>query len=283
MIDLNFLRQLDQFSLLVNKRITSPYVGERKSIFVGHGLIFQEYRPYAPGDDFKKIDWKVFGRSDKLFIKKFEEERNLVVHIIVDFSGSMNYGTGKYKKSEFASMIALGFAYLALKNNEKFVLSTFDQKLERFKPEKGMKQIAAMYSYLNSKKPRGITKFEDSLLGYKSLINSKSMVVIISDMLYNTQEIDNILTRLRKHQVKVIQVLDKNEENIQEEGNFILKDAETGAHMRTLITRWLKQHYLKRLGDHRARIQKVCDATGAKFYMVNTGQSIFDAFFEIIK
>src|SRR3989338_4219751 len=131
MIDLNFVKQLDQFSLIVNKRITSRYVGERKSMFVGHGLIFQEYRQYCPGDDFRKIDWKVFARSDRLYIKRFEEDRNLVIHIIVDFSGSMDYGTGKYKKYEYASMLALGFGYLASNNNEKFLLSTFDNKLER--------------------------------------------------------------------------------------------------------------------------------------------------------
>lgn len=283
MIDLNYLKQLDQFSLLVNKRITSRYVGERKSMFVGHGLIFQDYTPYTMGDDFKKIDWKVYGRTDKLFIKRFEEERNLVIHIIIDFSGSMNYGSTRIKKSDFASMIGLGFAYLALKNNEKFVLSTFGSELEIFKPKKGIKQMAAIFNYLNNKKVSGITKFEKSLSGYKNLISSRSLVVIISDLLYSPDEIKSVLSRLSKHDVKVIQVLDINEENIKEEGNVTLKDSETGQTMKTFISRWMKQHYLKKLDDHRAEIQKACDAIGAEFYHVNTGTDIFDAFFKIIR
>src|SRR3989338_10122551 len=121
-------------------------------------------------------------------------------------------------------MLALGFGYLASNNNEKFLLSTFDNKLERFVPKKGMRQVAAMYSYLNTKKPKGTTKFESALVKYKALIGSKSLVIIVSDLLYNPKEIRDVLTRLRGSEVKLIQVLDKNEENIAEEGHVVLKD-----------------------------------------------------------
>src|SRR3989344_8086074 len=133
MIDLSFFHKLDRLSLIINKRITSNYTGERSSAYTGKGLLFKDYIIYVPGDDFRSIDWRVFARSDKLFVKRYEEERNLQVHIIVDYSGSMNFGT-KYKKSEFAAMIGLGYAYLAMKNNEKFVLSTFGEGLDKYRP-----------------------------------------------------------------------------------------------------------------------------------------------------
>ena len=128
-IKTDFLRELDEFILVVKKRVTSSFTGERRSESTGSGLIFKDYANYVYGDDFKNIDWRVFARTDKLLVKRYEEDRNLTVHIIIDFSGSMDFGS-KIKKHEYASMIALGFSYIALENNERFVLSTFDDKLD---------------------------------------------------------------------------------------------------------------------------------------------------------
>src|SRR5574342_785570 len=183
MIDQEFLHQLDRFSLIINKRITSNYVGERFSHATGRGLIFKDHAIYAPGEDFRSVDWRVFGRTDKLYVKRYEEERNLAVHIILDFSASMGFGT-TMTKAEYASMVGVGFAYLALKNNERFVLSIFSDSLEIFKPKKGRAQLASMVEFLNDKKPKGLSKLDESLGRYKNLIKSKSYVVIVSDFLY---------------------------------------------------------------------------------------------------
>src|SRR3989344_7680955 len=136
MIRTDFLRQLDKFNLVVKKKVASSFIGERRADYAGAGLIFRDYANYVYGDDFKSIDWRAYAKTEKLYVKKYEEDRNLTVHIILDFSGSMDFGS-KIKKYEYASMIALGFSYIALKNNEKFVLSSFDDKLEFFKYKKG--------------------------------------------------------------------------------------------------------------------------------------------------
>src|SRR3989344_3497360 len=127
-IDTSFLGQLDKFSLVVNKRVTSNYIGPRKSMALGRGLIFKEHRIYAPGDDIRSIDWRVYARTDDLYVKTYEEERNLTVHIIVDGSASMGFGKPA-SKFDYASMIGVGFAYLALRDNEKFQFSTFADQL----------------------------------------------------------------------------------------------------------------------------------------------------------
>jgi len=113
MISTEFLDQLTKFHLIVSKRVTSQYAGPRKSIAMGKGIIFKDHRIYAPGDDFRAIDWKVYARTDDLYVKNYEEERNLAVHIIVDSSGSMDYGKPR-SKFDYASMLGVGFAYLAL-------------------------------------------------------------------------------------------------------------------------------------------------------------------------
>ena len=107
MIKTDFLHELDRFSLVVHKRVTSNYAGPRRSIAFGRGVVFKDHRIYAPGDDYRAIDWKVFARTDDLYIKTYEEERNLVVHIIVDFSSSMNFGK-PVTKFDYASMIGVG-------------------------------------------------------------------------------------------------------------------------------------------------------------------------------
>ena len=136
MISQDFLRALDRLSIKINKRTTSHFLGERSSVYKGHGLIFADRRDYTPGDDPKGIDWKAYARTGDLLIKLFEAERNMTTHIIIDFSASMGFGKS-VSKVDYASMLGLGFAYLSLRKNEKFVLSTFSDQLDVFKPKKG--------------------------------------------------------------------------------------------------------------------------------------------------
>lgn len=281
MITADFLHQLERFSLIINKRITSNYVGERFSHSTGRGLIFKDHTIYAPGEDFRSIDWRVFGRTDKLYVKRYEEERNLVVHVILDFSASMGFGT-HMTKSEYASMIGIGFAYLAMKNNERFVLSTFSDSLEFYKPKKGRAQLASMVEFLNNKKPKGLSKLEQSLGGYKKLINSKSYVVIISDFLYPIEDIKRTLFLFKNHKVVLIQVLDKIEKSLDLEGDFKLKDLETNEVLRTFINPFARKQYAGMLEEHNAKINDACSQAGAQFYSSNTGQNVFDVFYDVL-
>lgn len=281
MIDAKFLHQLEKFSLIVNKRITSNYIGERFSKATGKGLIFKDHVMYGPGEDFRSIDWKLFGRTDKLFSKRYEEERNLTVHVILDLSASMNFGTG-VSKAEFASKLGVGFAYLALKNNERFVLSSFSDELEFFKAKKGRAQLASMIEHLNKKKAKGKGTLEKSLGGYKKLIKSRAYVVIISDFLYPVEDIRKGLLFFKNNQVNVIQVLDKVERNLDIEGDFKLKDSETNEMMRTFINPFARKQYQSQLADHMGKIQRICQEGGLKYNSCDTGQDVFDVFYNVV-
>ena len=124
-MDTEFFKELEKFSLLVKKRVSTAYSGGRKSLRFGHGISPVGYREYRKGDDFKLVDWKVYGRTEKLYIREHEEERSLVVHILLDGSASMGY-EGKFG---YASRLAAGFAYLATLENEKYAISLFCKKL----------------------------------------------------------------------------------------------------------------------------------------------------------
>ncbi|MBI5391947.1 DUF58 domain-containing protein [Candidatus Woesearchaeota archaeon] len=281
MIQSEFLHQLDKLNLVVKKKVTSHFTGERRTQYLGSGLLFHEYVPYVFGEDIKAVDWKVYGRTDRLFVKKFEEDRNLTVHVLVDFSGSMNFGA-KIKKFEYASMIGLGFVYLAMKDNERFVLSTFDDTLDFFKPRKGQRQLAAILHYLNTKQPKGGTDIQHALAKYKELVNSKSLIIIISDFFYDPELLANVLHRYKKNKIKFIQVLDPLENKLNLEGDYHLTDLESDTKLHTYIDPYLRKQYFDSLHKHIMEIQKKCLEVNADFYTINTDEDLFDVFYKIL-
>lgn len=282
MIDTDFLKSLDRFHLIIKKRITSSYSGPRESESFGRGLIFRDHREYVPGDDFRAIDWNVYARTTEFFIKRYDEERNLTVHIIVDASASMNFGK-HMKKFDYASMIGIGFAYMALKNNERFVFSTFSDNLNPFKAKKGAKQLISIVEYLNKLRVRGKSNFQESLKNYKKLINSKSLIIVISDFLFNFEEIKNSLLHYKKNQLIIIQVLDPVESGLEFHGSLILHDSETTNILRTFISRRIREGYKKKLDDHIFEIRNFCDEIGVEFVTVTTDKPIFDTFYEVLR
>tara|TARA_Y100000310_G_C20460478_1_gene705092 strand:+ start:41 stop:889 length:849 start_codon:yes stop_codon:yes gene_type:complete len=282
MIKTDFLHELDRFSLVVHKRVTSNYSGPRRSIAFGRGVVFKDHRIYAPGDDFRAIDWKVYARTDDLYIKTYEEERNLVVHIIVDYSSSMNFGK-PVSKFDYAAMLGVGFAYLAMKENEKFQFSTFSDSLEVFQPKKGMSQLAAMVEYLNSVKTKGYSNVKDAMRKYKKLIGSRAMLILISDFLINLDEIKAAFHMLGNHEIKVIQLLDPVEKELKLQGDYRLKDSETGHRIRTSISPRLRTVYQKQLEEHCSNIGNECTKFGIDYHLITTDVPVFDAFYKILK
>ena len=284
MIDTKFLDQLDRFNLIVSKRVTSKSAGEKKSAAIGRGLIFKDHRIYTKGDDIRLIDWKVYARTDDLYIRRYEEERNLSVHILLDASASMGYGK-KASKFDYASMIGVGFAYLAMKSNEKFQISTFAANSVVYRPKRGANQLASMIDHINDVKSEGISKLAESLSQYKRLITSRSLIVLASDFLIDLEEIKQVLFTLArgKHDVFVVQVLDPSERELQLIGDAKLKDMETQGILKTFISPRMRMSYEEKLSKHIAEIGKTCDKLGLKFFSFGSDKPIFDAFYEMLK
>ena len=282
MIDTSFLKQLDRFNLIIKKKITSSYSGLRQSPSYGRGLIFKDHREYCPGDDIRAIDWNVFARTDNFFIKRFEEERNLTMHILLDVSASMNFGKDT-KKFVYGSMIGLGFAYMALKNNERFVFSTFSDTLRPFKARKGAKQLVSIVDYLNKTRVTGSSNFKAAMEAYKKLLNSKSLIVIISDFLFDVDEVKASLLRFKKSEVIIVQVLDPEEKQLNYQGDLVLHDSESNDVLQTFLSRRVREKYKQRLTEHLDSIQELCTKINAKFITVTTDQPIFDAFYEALR
>ena len=278
MIDTSFFKELDRFTFMVRKRVSTAYSGSRRSILKGRGMEPVSYREYTMGDDFKTIDWKVYGRTEKLFVKEFEEEKSLTTHILLDTSKSMDF----QNKFEYASMLALGFAYLVTKDNEKFGISTFSEEVDITKPKRGRGYLSLNIDTLNNMELSGTTKFDYCMEKYASMIKSRSLVFIISDFMTDVEAIRNAVFRLGDNELVLIQVFDPVEVSLDLGGEAKLIDLETGANLDIYSSPRLRSEYGKRLDDHIAKIKETCVQVGADFHTVTTDKPVFDAIFEVI-
>jgi uncharacterized protein (DUF58 family) len=284
-IDTDFIKALDRLQIILKKRVYSDKQGQHQSHAGGQGLVFQDYKSYVPGDDFRHIDWTIYARTDKFFIRRFESERNLTVHILVDSSASMNFGSKKLKvtKFEYGAMMALGFCYIAYRNNEKFNLNTFTEHVSSFKPKKGAGNLAYLFDYMGNMRVEGKSSFLQSMEEYRKRITSKSFIVFISDFLYDLNEVEEILSRYRKSQVFVIQVLDIEERDLSLSGDVILEDSETQSKLRTFVSPRMKSTYQQKLEEHIARLRDICEHNNASFVSVSTNTPIFEVFYHLFK
>lgn len=278
MIDTSFFKELDRFSFMVRKRVANAYSGSRRSILKGRGMEPVSYREYTQGDDFKTIDWKVYGRTEKLYVKEFEEEKSLTTHILLDTSKSMDFRN----KFEYAAMLALGFAYLVTKDNEKFGISTFAEEIIITKPKRGRRYLSQTIDILNNLALLGKTSFDYCMEKYGSVIKSRSLVIIISDFMTDPEAVRNSLFRLGDNELVLIQVLDPIEISLDLGGEAKLVDLETDRKLDIYASPRLRAEYLKRLNDHIARIKETCIAVGADFHTVTTDKPVFDAIFEVV-
>jgi len=279
MISAEFLDQLSKFSLIIQKKVTSNYAGSRASLAQGYGQVFEDHQPYVPGEDFRRIDWKVYARTDKLHIRRFEEERSLIINILTDVSNSMRF----YDKWDYAAMISAGLAFLSMKENEKFQFSTFADRISPYKPRKGRQHLANMIDILNNMKLTGQTRFLEIIQRFKKTITSRSLIFIVSDFLFDLEELESSLDYLEKNEIHLIQVLDKRELNLDFSGQYKLKDSEDDSTLTTYISPMLRKEYKERIGKHINKIQEICDTLGAKYTLITTDMPIFDAFFNILK
>jgi uncharacterized protein (DUF58 family) len=277
-MDTEFFSELSKFALFVKKRVSTAYSGGRKSLRFGHGISPVGYREYRRGDDFKLVDWKVYGRTEKLYIREHEEERSLVVHILLDGSASMGYED----KFTYASRFAAGFAYLATLENEKYAISLFCKKLYLGEPKRGRRSLFQSIEELDRITPRGSASMLTIADQMEASLKSTSLVVLISDLLGDTDDILSSIYRLSGHELVVIQVLASQETELSFKGDIKFVDLENGQPLITRITDAERKEYLRRLAEHNDKIHAACNQVGADYFLMRSDRPIFEAFSEML-
>ncbi|KAB1196518.1 MULTISPECIES: DUF58 domain-containing protein [Haloferax] len=279
MIDPEFLDELDRFDTSLKRASNAPVEGDQQSQDVGEGLTFSDYRRYVPGDDPRLIDWRVFARTEELFIKRFEAERNLTVHVLLDATASMDFGADEQNKFEYGAKLGLGFCHLTAEDHNDFKFSLVDEETTRIDIDTSTQgEVLRLVDYLNETTPSGDGDFKAALESYADTIHSRSLVLVISDLLFDPDEIADGLGALARNDVLVAQVLTPEELGPSTTGDAIFEDPESDATRRTYFGGTAARRYDERLRNHLDAIDDRCRILDVERELVNTGDDFFDSF-----
>ena len=280
-IDPDFLDELGRFGAVLDRQAAALRQGDQESPRVGEGLTFSDYRSYTPGDDTRLIDWKLFARTEEYFIKEFEEERSLTVHLLVDASGSMDYGEAATRKFEYAAKLALGFGYLTAENNDEYRIHTFRDAADRLDAGRSNRgELLAVIDQLNATDPAGETAFDEVLSAHAERIRSRSLVVVFSDFLADPERIEEGVAALARKDVDVllVRVVAPAERDPPVAGDALFDDLESDATKRSYFSEGLAASYRRRLDGHIEAVSQRATALGADHVLVETDADYFDAF-----
>ena len=269
-LDENFLKQLEKLKLITQKGMKGPYRGEHKSWKSGEGQEFLDYRNYQAGDDLRYVDWSVYGRFDKLFIKLFHAEENQTVHILMDISRSMQ--AGMPPKILSAQKVAAAVSYICLSNFDRVTMTAFaDQIVDSKPPVRGKRKYAELLNFLHVLSPDNLTNVNACLTEYAAISKYPGIVLVLSD-LFDPKGYQEGLKALtyRDFDVHLIQVLDHEELFWADTGTLILRDVETGEKKTTFVDQALAKRYRQTVEMFLSNIRGFCDNYGINHYVYDT-------------
>jgi uncharacterized protein (DUF58 family) len=279
------VKRVRQIEIRTKRLVNDAFSGEYHSVFKGRGMEFAEVREYQPGDDIRSIDWNVTARTGRAYIKRFTEERELTVMLLVDASGSGNFGTGEQMKGEIAVELCALLAFAATKNNDRVGLLIFTDRIEKFiPPRKGRTHVLRVIRELLYSRPEGSgTDIKFALEYMNRIINRSSIVFLVSDFL--ASGFDTALRIANKrHDVVAITMTDPRELEIPPVGLIELEDAETGEEILvdTSDSAW-REAYLRQNQELRATRDKLFQVTGIDTIHVRTDQPYLDSVVQFFK
>jgi len=249
------LRKIRRLELRTRRLVESSFAGQYHSVFKGRGMNFEEVRPYTPGDEIRSIDWNVTARTGEPYIKKFTEEREMTVMILLDVSASGNFGSVEESKREVAAEIAAILAFSAIHNNDKVGLLLFSDRVELFiPPKKGRHHILRLIREMLYFEPVGYgTDLSGALEYLNKVVTRRSLLFVVSDFL--APDFSRPLTvTAKRHDTVALRVVDPAEETLPDVGVVLLEDPETGEQIevdtsRRSISRSYARHAEDRLRD----------------------------------
>ncbi len=266
------LARLGSLELKARTIVEGFLTGLHRSPFKGFSVEFAEYRQYLPGDDLATLDWKVYGRTDKHFIKKFEEETNLDCHILLDVSASMGFGSGALTKLQYGSYLAAALAYLMNRQRDAAGLITFDDKIVTMvRPSARSGHLTSLLVTLEKVKLGSRTDVAKPLRDLAEAIRKRGLVVLISDLL---DEVDRVLDglkhfRYRGTEVIVFHVLDPAELGFPFEQAARFRDMETSEEV-VAVPGVVREQYLQAIGDLQERYKRELQLAGIDYAMLET-------------
>jgi uncharacterized protein (DUF58 family) len=275
-IDPSAMMRIKSLKLRAKTVVEGFFSGLHRSPTHGSSIEFSEYRAYVPGDDLRNLDWKLYARSDRYFIKKFEDETNRRCYLVIDQSRSMSFGSLDYTKIEYARTVAATLAYFLTTQHDAVGVLTFDTELGDFVPAKlGPKHFHQILVELSRPAEGKGTNLEAPLAQVTALVPRRGLVVLISDLLAPVEMLQTKLAALkaRGHEVVLLRILDPAELELGITNPAMVEDVETGKQI-YVDPASAKKRYGKRFAEHRQAIESICESNGVSLFTMPTDQPL---------
>ena len=274
--DPELLQRLGDLELVAREVVEGLRVGSHRSPLRGFSTEFAHHRQYSPGDALRTIDWRVFGRTDRYYTKLYEAETNFDCHLLIDASASMNYGSGKVSKLEYAKFLAASLAYVVLKQRDSVGLSVFDSEVRAYLPPRSaMGIILEIDKLLRDIKPTPRTSIAKQLHDIALMMKRRSMVVLISDLFSDVDDILAGLDHLRfdGHNVVVLHTLDPYELEFPFDGTWRFEGLE-GEEPLTTQPQRIRDDYVASFGEYMESLRAGCVASQVDYTTVDTSRPL---------
>lgn len=283
-LDPSILSRLQGLEFKARLVVEGNISGMHKSPYKGFSVEFAEHKSYFPGDDIRYIDWKLYGRTDKFFIKQFEEDTNLRSYIVVDTSLSMGYGNPDETKLDYAGFLAVALGYLMLTQRDSVGLLTFNRTIVNFTPPRsGLAHLQYLMNSLESAQPSSQTKICHALQYLASRIKRRALIILISDLIDTQREVLNHLKYLRrmKHELIVLHLIHPDEIELPFHGTVRFKNCERPGELFASPDR-IRKSYQARLFEYIDTYQHMCWENDIGYFRISTDVPVETSVLNII-
>jgi uncharacterized protein (DUF58 family) len=246
--------------------------GLHKSPYKGFSVEFAEHRQYMPGDPLKTVDWKVYGKSDRFYVKEFEEETNLRAYLVIDGSASMGFTTGEVSKFDYSRYLSAALAYLMIRQQDSVGVLMFDEEIRRFIPPRSAgKHLHVILTELENARPSAGTKLAETLHRLADRVKRRGLVVLMSDLFEDPDEVLFALRHFRhkRNEVVVFHVLDAAERKFGFQREAVFQDMENRDEM--LVRPWeIQREYREAVDAWVDRYRRTCREIGVDYVPMHT-------------
>jgi uncharacterized protein (DUF58 family) len=266
------LSELGNLQLLARTVVEGYISGLHKSPFKGFSTEFASYREYLPGDDLKHFDWKVYARSDKKYVKEYEEETNMRCTLLVDSSASMGYGADGVSKFDYACYLCAALSYLMVQQRDQVGLVVFGESVqERYPPRSSPAHMKFILDRLEEMKPGGQTGIAGALHAIAANTTQRGLIVLLSDLIDDQDAVMNALQHFRhdRHEVIVFNIFDETEIEFPFSGLKEFRDLETNEKMQ-VHPEVVQEAYLEAFEGFVEKYSQDCQSAGIDYQLVNT-------------
>ncbi len=270
------IARIARLELRARAVVEGVLAGLHKSPYKGQSVEFLQHREYVRGDDLRRVDWKVWGKQDRLYVKEFEEETNLRLALLVDGSASMDYKSGPLSKYDYAATLAASLAWLALSHGDAAGCVLFDDKVRASAPARTRRsQLDSVVEVLETPRSGRGTAFLPVLRGLAETLPRRGLVVVVSDLLGDREGVFRGLQMLRKqgHDIVLLHVMDDDEIDFPFEGPTRFEGLEIPDHL-ACNPRALREGYLAAVGEFLAEVRRRAAGAKVDYSLVRTGEPV---------